>query len=81
MPSFMKVARTALGTAADVVKGQLAGNPLIASDAKYEARMAICNGCPKKIEVIKNAPQCGECKCFLGAKLKLEASTCPDGKW
>jgi hypothetical protein len=42
------------------------------------ARMEICNGCP---ELIKLTKQCKECGCFMAVKTKLNAATCPIGKW
>lgn len=43
-----------------------------------EARYAICKACP---ELIKLTKQCKKCGCFMVAKTKLEAATCPLGKW
>lgn len=41
-------------------------------------RLAICNTCP---ELIKLTMQCKKCGCFMNLKTKLEAATCPIGKW
>ena len=41
-------------------------------------RMAICRECP---EFIKATSQCKQCGCFMNAKTKIEAATCPLSKW
>jgi len=41
-------------------------------------RFNICKICP---ELIKLTKQCKKCGCFMAAKTKLEAATCPIGKW
>lgn len=48
------------------------------SDEKFEKRYSICKDCP---ELIKLTKQCKKCGCFMAAKTKLEAATCPIGKW
>jgi len=42
------------------------------------SRLSICKTCP---ELIKLTTQCKKCGCFMAAKTKLEAATCPIGKW
>jgi hypothetical protein len=42
------------------------------------ARMEICNGCPKLIKFTK---QCKECGCFMAVKTKLKLAACPLEKW
>ena len=42
------------------------------------ARMEICNGCPKLIKLTK---QCKECGCIMPMKTKLKFATCPLEKW
>jgi hypothetical protein len=41
-------------------------------------RMTICRECP---ELIKATSQCKQCGCFMNAKTKIEAATCPLKKW
>jgi len=43
-----------------------------------QARMAICNECPRLIKFTK---QCKECGCFMSVKTMLEDAVCPIGKW
>lgn len=43
-----------------------------------EQRFSICKGCP---ELIKLTTQCKKCGCVMKIKTKLEAATCPLGKW
>lgn len=42
------------------------------------SRMSICDQCPELIPVIK---QCKKCGCLMVGKVKLQAATCPLGKW
>jgi hypothetical protein len=55
-------------------------NPNIprASEDEAEKRFEICKACP---ELIKLTSQCKKCGCFMAAKTKLLAATCPIGKW
>lgn len=48
------------------------------SEEKTAQRMAICASCPR---FVKLTTQCRECGCVMSAKTKLEAATCPLGKW
>jgi hypothetical protein len=41
-------------------------------------RYSICKACP---ELVKLTKQCKKCGCFMAAKTKLQAATCPLGKW
>jgi hypothetical protein len=41
-------------------------------------RFEICKSCP---ELIKLTSQCKKCGCVMSIKTKLEAATCPLGKW
>lgn len=43
-----------------------------------DKRLQICLGCP---ELIKLTKQCKKCGCIMSLKTKLEAATCPLGKW
>lgn len=49
-----------------------------ADEEDAEKRFAICKVCP---ELIKLTKQCKKCGCFMVAKTKLAAATCPLGKW
>lgn len=49
-----------------------------ATDSTAESRMSICNLCPELINATK---QCKQCGCFMKMKVRLEAATCPIGKW
>jgi hypothetical protein len=48
------------------------------SDEIAKSRLEICNACPHLIQLTK---QCKKCGCFMAVKTKIEASTCPIGKW
>ena len=43
-----------------------------------QERISICRECP---ELIKPTVQCKKCGCFMVAKVKLNSSSCPLGKW
>ena len=47
-------------------------------EVKAQGRMSICASCPELVGLTK---QCKQCGCFMPAKVKLEAATCPLGKW
>lgn len=49
-----------------------------ASEEKSNSRFEICKACP---ELIKLTKQCKKCGCLMHLKTKLEAATCPIGKW
>lgn len=55
-------------------------NPMTkkSSEELATSRMSICQGCP---ELIKLTGQCKKCGCVMSIKTKLEAATCPLGKW
>lgn len=43
-----------------------------------EARMQICEQCPRFVHITK---QCKECGCFMNLKTKLSGAKCPLDKW
>jgi hypothetical protein len=47
-------------------------------DSISEHRMALCKKCPELLPITN---QCKQCGCFMAAKVKLEAATCPLNKW
>jgi hypothetical protein len=49
-----------------------------AEESLSDQRFSICQGCP---ELIKLSKQCKKCGCFMAIKTKLQAATCPLGKW
>lgn len=48
------------------------------SDEDSEKRFNLCLSCPELIHLTK---QCKKCGCFMSAKTKIAAATCPMGKW
>ena len=48
------------------------------SSEDAEKRYSICLECPHLINLTK---QCKKCGCFMSAKTKIAAATCPVGKW
>lgn len=49
-----------------------------ANEEVSSERYSICKECP---ELVKLTKQCKKCGCFMAAKTKLQAATCPLGKW
>lgn len=47
-------------------------------EEEANARYETCLACPELIQLTK---QCKKCGCFMAAKTKLQAATCPIGKW
>jgi len=62
----------------DLAKDAVSGNIVYAPEADQNRRMSICVTCDKFRKLLK---QCGECGCYLPAKVKYAQSTCPLGKW
>jgi hypothetical protein len=48
------------------------------NDQLYKERMQFCSKCPRRTF---HGQFCGECKCLLQAKLRLEEERCPLDKW
>lgn len=46
--------------------------------AVIDNRLSECNACP---ELRKPIMQCRECGCFVLAKTRMKAASCPLGKW
>jgi hypothetical protein len=53
-------------------------NKYVENEELAAARFKICRECPELIKVTK---QCKKCGCLMHLKTKLEAATCPIGKW
>lgn len=51
---------------------------VLASHEKAQQRMSVCKSCPSYKPAIF---MCGECKCIMPAKTKINNSVCPLGKW
>lgn len=49
-----------------------------ASEELTEERYSMCKSCP---ELIKLTKQCKKCGCLMHLKTKIQAATCPLGKW
>jgi len=51
---------------------------IVDSEEISNRRFEICKACP---ELIKLTKQCKKCGCLMHLKTKVEAATCPIGKW
>ena len=49
-----------------------------ADEETVKTRKDICEACD---EYIKSTTTCKKCGCFMNIKNKLQAATCPIGKW
>ncbi len=49
-----------------------------AEESVANERFSICQACPELINISK---QCKKCGCFMAIKTKMQAATCPIGKW
>jgi hypothetical protein len=56
----------------------LDSNKYIEDENLGKKRLEICKTCP---ELIKLTTQCKKCGCFMAAKTKIQAASCPIGKW
>lgn len=48
------------------------------SESIQRARIKTCKECPSYDDI---QHRCKECGCFIGAKVKFSAASCPLGKW
>jgi hypothetical protein len=73
---------TAGGAVGRVVGAIVRHEPVLASDAEQDRRMAICRACDR-FETTVAGPRCRACSCFLNLKTRLETETgeCPLQKW
>jgi len=59
--------------------GQISkGNSVFVESAIQEARMSTCRSCE---DFNSKTTQCKKCGCFMSAKTRLKAGSCPVGKW
>lgn len=81
-PSFRQMAKTATEAAARAGAAAVKGEPVYATEEKFQQRLATCNGCEW---LDKAAMRCGKCGCFVEkmvvGKCRLETEKCPVGKW
>ncbi len=66
------------GTAVDVFNEYKKKGEILADDKKSNLRMELCGKC-KSFD--KEAGRCTLCGCFMKVKVRLEATSCPIGKW
>lgn len=50
---------------------------LLAKDQKAQDRLVICKGCP----LLQESQLCTSCYCYMPAKVLVQKSFCPIGKW
>jgi heterodisulfide reductase subunit A-like polyferredoxin len=79
-PGFMDLLKNSATAAARAAGAISEGKELKVSDEEKEKRLAICNSCPHKEELI-GQPRCGACGCFLKLKASLATEKCPKDKW
>ena len=70
--------RNFMDTARQVVRQAVQGQDVLVSQEKFDSRMAVCRACEF---VSQDHSKCQACGCYLGFKLKFEASRCPKGHW
>lgn len=59
--------------------GEIAkGKSVFVESTVQEARMATCRSCE---DFNAKTTQCRRCGCFMSAKTRLKAGSCPIGKW
>lgn len=75
--TFIESMRSLLSTVKATIQ---AGPQGITNPALYEARLRVCEGCPKR-EAIGPLWRCGVCNCLLHLKAGTSVSVCPLFKW
>lgn len=53
-------------------------NTIYAEEQVVNQRYLVCKSCPEFISMTK---QCKKCGCFMPAKTKMQAASCPLNKW
>ena len=77
-PPFWKMMKNAMAAAARTTAAVMQGQKAVVPDEVFEAREAVCRGCPKWDA---QAKRCSRCGCYTSMKLKLARESCPDGHW
>jgi hypothetical protein len=65
-----------LGSATDEIANWMKNGFNIANEELQQKRQNVCDSCEFYIN-----RRCNKCGCFMAVKIKLQTSSCPDGKW
>lgn len=77
LPTKTEMLKNVIKTAKDAFKQWLSDGSLFSDDKVAKERIAICLDC----EHITEDNRCSVCGCHLEAKVKVQISSCPKGKW
>ena len=65
-----------LGSATVEIASWMKSGFHIANEEIQQKRQNVCDSCEFYIN-----RRCGKCGCFMDIKIKLQTSSCPEGKW
>jgi hypothetical protein len=78
MPDVKTMAVNLLQSTKSVIEHLKATGQVLVTEEKANERLDICKACDL---YIADAGRCSKCGCAMFVKTKLEAMTCPVGKW
>jgi hypothetical protein len=78
--TFLQSMQSLFHTAQETLKAQLKGEAILSSPELYEARLKVCETCPKRVAV-GIIWKCGVCNCLLHLKAGTLHAVCPYFKW
>jgi hypothetical protein len=80
LPSLQTMAANLISTAYYAASGAISHGTIISEKSKADIRMEMCEACEFAIKK-DTTLVCGKCGCWMQAKVKIDASKCPVGKW
>jgi Family of unknown function (DUF6171) len=78
--TFIQSMNSLFNTAKETLTAQLRGEAVFSTPELYEARLRVCETCPKRIAV-GVIWKCGVCNCFLHLKAGTLHAVCPWYRW
>lgn len=79
-PPLTSQLASAAAAAARVVAAAATGEPVLATQAEADRRLAVCVACPSGL-YLADKRRCAACGCVLGYKAWLATEACPKGYW
>ena len=80
LPPLTTQLANAADAAARVLAAAATGEPVLATQAESDRRLAVCVACPSG-QYLAASRRCGACGCVLGWKSWLATERCPKGHW
>ena len=74
----LKVSKGLSSTVVKAAQAVASNQKMLSPEQNAKYRLSVCNSCEF---LIKKTGRCGQCGCFVSAKVKLNFEECPVGKW